>query len=80
MNSDTEIRPGVIVVFRDPNPDELDKDGNQIPMMVVEVNGDRARLQALLDLPIQPQSVYLVSDLKVALGRDLALLSPQQPK
>jgi hypothetical protein len=60
-----EIRPGSIVIFREPLPDELDQDGNQIPMRVLEVNGDRARLEAILDMYIRPQSVHLVKDLKL---------------
>ena len=60
-----KIRSGPIVIFREPFPDELDKDGNQIPMRVLEVNGDRARLEAIVDMHIRPQSVHLVKELKL---------------
>jgi hypothetical protein len=59
-----DIQLGSVVVFREPFPDELDKDGNQIPMRVVELNGDRARLEAIVDMYIRPQSVHLLKYLK----------------
>jgi hypothetical protein len=61
-----DIQPGSVVIFREPYPDELDKDGKQIPMRVLEVNGDRARLEAILDMAIRPQCVHLLSELMLA--------------
>jgi hypothetical protein len=60
------IRVGSLVVFREPNPDELDKDGKQVPMKVIELNGDRALVEALVALPVRPQSVHPVADLVLA--------------
>lgn len=62
----TEIQPGSIVIFRQPNPDELDGDGKQIPMKVLEVNGQRATVEALVDLAIRPRYVHLLEELITA--------------
>ena len=61
-----DIRPGSKVVFCDPQPDELDADGKQIPMRVLEVNGDRLLLQSLVDMNIKPTSVHPLVDVKLA--------------
>ena len=58
-----DIQPGSIVLFREPFPDELDAEGQQIPMKVLEVNGDRCRLEAIVDMAIRPQCVHLLKDL-----------------
>ena len=58
-----DIQPGSIVIFREPFPDELDAEGQQIPMRVLEVNGDRCRLEAIVDMAIRPQCIQLLKDL-----------------
>jgi hypothetical protein len=60
----SEIQPGSIVVFRQPNPDELDENGRQIPMRVLEVNGDRAKVEALVDMAIKPTYVHSLDELR----------------
>ena len=62
-NASSEIRPGSIVVFRHPNPDELDHEGKQVRMKVLEVNGDRAKVEALVDMAIRPCYVHSLAEL-----------------
>jgi hypothetical protein len=61
----SEIQSGSIVIFRRPNPDELDRDGKQIPMKVLEVNGERVKVEAIVNMEIRPCYVHLLSELKL---------------
>lgn len=60
------MNPGETVVFIDPNLDELRSDGTQVPMRILEIRGDRALVESLVDLPIRPTAVYPLSALKLA--------------
>lgn len=58
-----EILLGSTVIFREPNADELDKNGKQIPMKVIEVNGDRVKVEAIVEMTIRPSYILLLSEL-----------------
>jgi hypothetical protein len=59
-----QIEPGTIVVYRNPMPDELGADGKSVQMKVLEVNGDRAKVEAIVNMTIRPTYIHLLTELK----------------
>jgi hypothetical protein len=54
-----EIKKGSIVKFKDPESE----DEKKLRMKVLEDNGDRVLVEALVDMTIKPTYVYLKKDL-----------------
>lgn len=58
------MKVGDIVVFKE----VLDAGDEDARMVVIEDNGDRVLVRHLVDMKLQPTSIYLKSDLKVKRG------------
>jgi hypothetical protein len=61
------MKIGDIVKFLD----GLYPDENGASYRVIEINGDRAIIEFICDLPVPPQSIAKVSELEIVLTEDL---------